>query len=93
MVHPHHLFLTSLLHVFIFNIDIFRYPDVDDLVVTKVCSCGDMGWYVKLLEYGDIEAMVLDTMRRRRLRLVRRRVRPGQIIVRYVQRVDRCPCV
>ena len=36
-----------------------EYPEVDDVVMVKVSSIADMGAYVHLLEYNNIESMIL----------------------------------
>lgn len=36
-----------------------KYPEVDDLVVVEVKSIEEMGAYVALKEYNDIEGMIL----------------------------------
>lgn len=35
-----------------------KYPDVDDLVMVNVKSIAEMGAYVSLLEYNNIEGML-----------------------------------
>ena len=36
-----------------------KYPEVDDVVMVNVSSIADMGAYVHLLEYNNIESMIL----------------------------------
>ena len=46
-----------------------KYPEVDDVVMVNVRSIADMGAYVHLLEYNNIEGMILlSELSRRRIR-------------------------
>ena len=36
-----------------------KYPEIDDVVMVNVRSIADMGAYVHLLEYNNIEGMIL----------------------------------
>ena len=36
-----------------------KFPEIDDVVVVNVRSIADMGAYVHLLEYNNIEGMIL----------------------------------
>ena len=46
-----------------------NYPEVDDLVTVEVKKVEDLGAYVTLLEFGEIEGMVpLSELSRRRIR-------------------------
>jgi translation initiation factor 2 subunit 1 len=36
-----------------------RYPEVEDVVMVNVRSIAEMGAYVHLLEYNNIEGMIL----------------------------------
>ena len=46
-----------------------RYPEIDDVVMVNVRSIADMGAYVHLLEYNNIEGMILlSELSRRRIR-------------------------
>jgi hypothetical protein len=52
-----------------------KYPDIDELVMVNVKQIADMGAYVKLLEYDDIDGMVLlSELSRRRIRSVQKSV-------------------
>jgi translation initiation factor 2 subunit 1 len=66
-----------------------RFPDVNDLVVVNVRSIADMGAYVTLLEYGNIEGMILmSELSRRRIRSITKLIRVGREEVVKVLRVD-----
>lgn len=67
-----------------------EYPSVDDLVVVKVTSIVDMGAYCSLLEYNDIEGMILmSELSRRRIRSVNRLIRVGRQEIVAVLRVNK----
>jgi translation initiation factor 2 subunit 1 len=38
-----------------------RYPEIDDVVMVNVRSIADMGAYVHLLEYNNIEVKIPET--------------------------------
>lgn len=66
------------------------YPEVDDLVMVTVQQIADMGAYVTLNEYNNLEGMVLlSELSRRRIRSVQRLIRVGKMEVVVVLRVDR----
>ncbi|CAI2184325.1 16598_t:CDS:2, partial [Funneliformis geosporum] len=61
-----------------------KYPEVEDLVMVNVRQIAEMGAYVKLLEYDNIEGMILlSELSRRRIRryidLSKRRVSPEDV--------------
>jgi len=60
-----------------------KFPEVDDVVMVKVRSIAEMGAYVTLSEYDNIEGMILLS------ELSRRRIRSIQKLIR----VDRSECV
>jgi len=67
-----------------------EYPNVDDLVVVQVKSIVEMGAYCKLLEYNDIEGMILmSELSRRRIRSVNRLIRVGRQEIVSVLRVNK----
>lgn len=67
-----------------------KYPEVDDLVMVSVKSISEMGAYVSLLEYGDIEGMILlSELSRRRIRSIPKLIRVGRQEVVVVLRVDK----
>lgn len=67
-----------------------KYPEVDDLVMVNVRQIAEMGAYVHLLEYDNIEGMVLlSELSRRRIRSVQKLIRVGRNEVVVVLRVDK----
>ncbi len=67
-----------------------KYPDVDDLVMVNVKSIAEMGAYVALLEYNNIEGMILlSELSRRRIRSVSKLIRVGRQEAVVVLRVDK----
>lgn len=66
-----------------------KYPNLDDLVVVNVRSIAEMGAYVSLLEYDNIEGMILlSELSRRRIRSINKLIRVGRNEVVVVLRVD-----
>jgi len=67
-----------------------QFPEVDDLVMVNVKSIAEMGAYVSLLEYNDIEGMILlSELSRRRIRSINKLIRVGKQEVVVVLRVDK----
>jgi len=67
-----------------------KYPEVDDVVVVEVKSIEEMGAYVALKEYNDIEGMILlSELSRRRIRSINKIIRVGRLEVVVVLRVDK----
>ncbi|KTW31524.1 eukaryotic translation initiation factor 2 subunit alpha [Pneumocystis carinii B80] len=67
-----------------------KYPDVDELVMVNVKQIQEMGAYVQLLEYNNIEGMILlSELSRRRIRSVQKLIRVGRNEVVVVLRVDK----
>ncbi|KAL6949744.1 eukaryotic translation initiation factor 2 subunit alpha [Hanseniaspora vineae] len=67
-----------------------KYPEVDDVVMVNVQQIAEMGAYVKLLEYDNIEGMVLlSELSRRRIRSIQKLIRVGRNEVVVVLRVDK----
>lgn len=67
-----------------------KFPEVDDLVKVKVRQIAEMGAYVNLLEYNNIEGMILlSELSRRRIRSIQRLIRVGREEVVVVLRVDK----
>jgi len=67
-----------------------QFPEVDDLVMVGVKSIAEMGAYVSLLEYNDIEGMILlSELSRRRIRSINKLIRVGKQEVVVVLRVDK----
>lgn len=66
------------------------FPDDNDLVVVVVREIAEMGAYVELLEYNNIQGMILlSELSRRRIRSINRFLRVGRQEVVMVIRVDR----
>ena len=67
-----------------------KFPEVDDLIMVNVRQIADMGAYVRLLEYNDIEGMILlSELSRRRIRSIQKLLRVGRNEVVVVLRVDK----
>jgi len=67
-----------------------EYPEVDDVVMVQVKRVAEMGAYVQLLEYNNIEGMILlSELTRRRIRSVTKLIKVGRIEPVMVLRVDR----
>ncbi|XP_062151297.1 eukaryotic translation initiation factor 2 subunit alpha homolog [Alnus glutinosa] len=67
-----------------------KYPEVDMAVMIQVKSIADMGAYVSLLEYNNIEGMILfSELSRRRIRSVSSLIKVGRIEPVMVLRVDK----
>ncbi|CAI4225819.1 unnamed protein product [Auanema sp. JU1783] len=67
-----------------------QFPDVEETVVVNVRSIADMGAYVVLSEYNNIEGMILlSELSRRRIRSVNKLIRVGRNECVVVIRVDK----
>ena len=67
-----------------------EFPEIDDVVMVRVRSIAEMGAYVALLEYNNIEGMILlSELTRRRIRSVNKLIRVGKQEVCMVLRVDK----
>lgn len=67
-----------------------RFPEVEDVVMVNVRSIAEMGAYVELLEYKDIEGMILlSELSRRRIRSINKLIRVGRTECVVVIRVDK----
>lgn len=67
-----------------------RFPEVDDVVMVNVRSIAEMGAYVSLLEYNNIEGMILlSELSRRRIRSINKLIRIGRNECVVVIRVDK----
>ncbi|KAN0025235.1 hypothetical protein ACTFIU_003494 [Dictyostelium citrinum] len=67
-----------------------KYPEENELVMVRIESIGDMGVYVSLLEYNNIEGMILlSEISRRRIRSINKLVRVGKTEAVVVVRVDK----
>lgn len=66
-----------------------RYPKTEDVVMVNVRSIAEMGAYVHLLEYNNIEGMILlSELSRRRIRSINKLIRVGRSECVVVLRVD-----
>ena len=67
-----------------------NFPEVEDVVMVNVRSIAEMGAYVDLLEYNDIEGMILlSELSRRRIRSINKLIRIGRNECVVVIRVDK----
>ena len=67
-----------------------KFPEIDDLVMVQVRSVAEMGAYVALMEYDNIEGMILlSELSRRRIRSINKLIRVGKQEVCMVLRVDK----
>lgn len=67
-----------------------EYPDADELVLVQVKNVAEMGAYVSLVEYNNIEGMILlSELSRRRIRSMNKVIRVGRQEVVVVMRVDK----
>mmetsp|Transcript_4671 Transcript_4671/g.16381 ORF Transcript_4671/g.16381 Transcript_4671/m.16381 type:complete len:333 (-) Transcript_4671:772-1770(-) len=66
-----------------------KYPEVDEVVMVQVKSIAEMGAYVSLLEYNNIDGMILlSELSRRRIRSVNKLIKVGRQEPVMVLRVD-----
>lgn len=67
-----------------------KFPEIDEVVMVNVRSIAEVGAYVQLLEYDNIEGMVLlSELSRRRIRSVQKIIRVGRNEAVVVMRVDK----
>ncbi|XP_033106443.1 eukaryotic translation initiation factor 2 subunit 1-like [Anneissia japonica] len=67
-----------------------HFPEVEDVVMVTVTSIAEMGAYVNLLEYNNIEGMILlSELSRRRIRSINKLIRVGKNECVVVIRVDK----
>lgn len=67
-----------------------KFPEQEDVVMVKVRDIAEMGAYVHLLEYNNIEGMVLlSELSRRRIRSINKLIRIGRDECVVVIRVDK----
>ncbi|XP_066154649.1 eukaryotic translation initiation factor 2 subunit 1 isoform X2 [Euwallacea fornicatus] len=67
-----------------------KYPEVEDVVMVNVRAIAEMGAYVHLLEYNNIEGMILlSELSRRRIRSINKLIRVGKTEPVVVIRVDK----
>jgi len=66
-----------------------KYPEVEDVVMVNIRRIAEMGAYVHLLEYNNIEGMILlSELSRRRIRSINKLIRVGKTEPVVVIRVD-----
>lgn len=66
-----------------------EFPELESLVMVNVRNIADMGAYVSLLEYNNIEGMILlSELSRRRIRSIHKLIRVGRNEIVMVLRVD-----
>jgi translation initiation factor 2 subunit 1 len=67
-----------------------QYPEPEEVVMVNVTEIGEMGAYVTLIEYDDIEGMILlSELTRRRIRSINKLVRVNRTEIVMVIRVDK----
>mmetsp|Transcript_44664 Transcript_44664/g.77293 ORF Transcript_44664/g.77293 Transcript_44664/m.77293 type:complete len:358 (+) Transcript_44664:78-1151(+) len=67
-----------------------QFPEIEELVVVNVRHIAEMGAYVTLLEYNNIEGMILlSELSRRRIRSINKLIRVNRNEVVMVLRVDK----
>lgn len=70
--------------------NVFVFLQVDDVVMVNVRAIAEMGAYVYLLEYNNIEGMILlSELSRRRIRSINKLIRVGKTEPVVVIRVDK----
>lgn len=66
-----------------------KFPNPEELVMVKVQRIAEMGAYVSLLEYNNMEGMILmSELSKRRFRSVTKLVKVGRLEAVMVLRVD-----
>ena len=66
-----------------------KYPQVDEVVMVVVKSIAELGAYVELLEYNNIQGMILlSELSRRRIRSMNKLIRIDSVEPVVVIRVD-----
>jgi translation initiation factor 2 subunit 1 len=67
-----------------------KYPEIESVVMVNVRNIADMGAYVSLMEYNNIEGMILlSELSRRRIRSIHKLIRVHRNEVVMVLRVDK----
>ena len=67
-----------------------EYPEPEEVVMVNVKDIAEMGAYVTLLEYNNIEGMIMfSELSRRRIRSIHKLIRVGRNEVVMVLRVDK----
>jgi len=66
-----------------------EFPEIDEVVMVQVKSIAEMGAYVSLLEYNNMEGMILmSELSRRRIRSISKLIKVGRQEPVMVLRVD-----
>ena len=66
------------------------FPEPDEFIIVRTTHIGEMGSYVELLEFDNVEGMILQTeIGRRRVRSVHTLFKVGRMEVVRVIRVDK----
>ena len=66
-----------------------EYPAIDDAVMVQVTRVTETAAYVKLLEYNNIEGMILlSEVSAKRIRSLIKEIRVGQFVVCLTLKVD-----
>ena len=66
-----------------------NYPDIEDCVMCQVVRVEETAAYVKMLEYNQMEGMILlAEVSAKRIRSLIKEIRVGQFIVGLVLRID-----
>jgi translation initiation factor 2 subunit 1 len=67
-----------------------KYPEVDEIVMVEINSITEMGVYVSVVEYNNIEGVILlSELSRRRIRSLSKLIKVGRIEPASVLRVDK----
>eukprot|EP01039_Chlorochromonas_danica_P005317 gene5317-5852_t len=67
-----------------------QYPEPEEVVMVNVTEIGEMGAYVTLLEYDNIDGLILlSELSRRRIRSIQKLVRVNRTEIVMVMRVDK----
>lgn len=67
-----------------------KFPEIESVVMVNVRNIADMGAYVSLMEYNNIEGMILlSELSRRRIRSIHKLIRVNRNEVVMVLRVDK----
>jgi ribosomal protein S1 len=70
-----------------------QFPSVDECVVVQVNQIAEMGAYVTLLEYNNLEGLILlSELSRRRIRSISKLIRVGKTEVGYLFIYLSCYC-
>ena len=66
------------------------FPQIDDVVMVEVTSINELGVYVILKEYNDIEGIILlSELSKRRIRSINKEIKIGHLEAATVMRIDK----